>query len=95
VVLISYLRNQPGSQAPVTHARNPSYSGGRDQEDHYLKPGREDSSRDSILKNTQKRAGGVAQAIEHLPSKCEALSSTVGTVLQKKKKKKKKKKLQK
>jgi hypothetical protein len=26
------------SQAPVSHAYNPSYSGGGDQEDHSLKP---------------------------------------------------------
>jgi hypothetical protein len=26
------------SQAPVAHACNPSYSGGRDQENHGLKP---------------------------------------------------------
>jgi hypothetical protein len=26
------------NQAPVTHAHNPSYLGGRDQEDHGLKP---------------------------------------------------------
>jgi hypothetical protein len=25
---------------------------------------------------TKKRAGGMAQVVEHLPSKCEALSST-------------------
>jgi hypothetical protein len=36
---------------------------------------------------TQNRAGGVAQVVEHLPYKCEALSST--TVLPKKKKGKK------
>jgi hypothetical protein len=28
---------------------------------------------------TQKRAGGVAQVVEHLPSKCEALSSNPST----------------
>jgi hypothetical protein len=32
------------SQAPVTHTYNPSYSGGRDQEDHNSKPVWADSS---------------------------------------------------
>jgi hypothetical protein len=35
---------------PVAHAYNPSYSGGRDQEDCGLKPVRANSSRDPILK---------------------------------------------
>jgi hypothetical protein len=41
---------------------------------HSFKP---DNLRDSILKipNTYtQRAGGVAQVVQHLPSKCEALS---------------------
>jgi hypothetical protein len=48
----------------VAHACIPSYSGGRDQEDHSLKPAQANSLRDSISKipNT-KRAGGVAQGI--------------------------------
>jgi hypothetical protein len=63
---------------------NPSYSGGRDQEDQSSKPVRENSSGDPISKNTQnihnqnKRAGGVAQ-VEHLPSKYEALRSNLST----------------
>jgi hypothetical protein len=36
-----------------------------------------------------KRVGGVVQVVEHLSSKCEVLSSTPNTALQKKKKKKK------
>jgi hypothetical protein len=47
----------------VAHTYNPSYSGGRNQEDHSSKPGQANSSQDSISKNTlQKRngAGGVA-----------------------------------
>jgi hypothetical protein len=45
-------------------ACNLSYSGGRDQEDHGLKPARANNSRDSISKNpSQKRAGGVAQDV--------------------------------
>jgi hypothetical protein len=38
------------SQAPVLHACNPSYSGGRDQEDSDLKPAQANSSQDPILK---------------------------------------------
>jgi hypothetical protein len=37
------------SQAPVAHAYNPSYSGGRDQEDQGSKPDWANSSRDPIL----------------------------------------------
>jgi hypothetical protein len=36
------------SQAPVSHTCNPSYSGGRDQEDHSLRPARTNSSWDPI-----------------------------------------------
>jgi hypothetical protein len=35
---------------PVAHTYNPSYSGGRGQEDRGLKPAREDSLRDPISK---------------------------------------------
>jgi hypothetical protein len=49
----------------VAYTCNPSYSGGRDQEDHGSKPAQENSSQDTILKNpscTQKyRAGRVAE----------------------------------
>jgi hypothetical protein len=48
----------------VAHTCNPSYSGGRDQEDHGSKPAQANSSQDPVLKipNT-KRAGGVAQGL--------------------------------
>jgi hypothetical protein len=48
----------------VAHTCNPSYSGGRDQEDHSLTQAQANSSRDPISKipNT-KRAGGVAQDV--------------------------------
>jgi hypothetical protein len=48
----------------VAHAYNPSYSGGRDQENHSSKPAQANSSQDPILKipNT-KMAGGVAQSV--------------------------------
>jgi hypothetical protein len=50
------------SQAQVAHASNPSYSGGRDQEDCGSKPVRANSSRDPILKiPITKRAGGETQ----------------------------------
>jgi hypothetical protein len=50
--------------ALVAHTCNPSYSGGRDQEDHNLKPGQANSSQDPISKipNTR-RIGGVAQGV--------------------------------
>jgi hypothetical protein len=37
-------------QAPVAHTYNPSYSEGRDQEDHSMKPPWASSSQDPILK---------------------------------------------
>jgi hypothetical protein len=49
---------------PVAHVYNSSYSGGRDQEDHSLRPAWANSSRAPILKNPiTKRAGGVAQGV--------------------------------
>jgi hypothetical protein len=51
-----------GGSAVVVHTCNPSYSGGMDQKDHSSKP--VNSSPNPILKNSsQKRAGGVAQAV--------------------------------
>jgi hypothetical protein len=48
----------------VAHACNPSYSGGRDQEDRGLKPAWANSSRDPISKiPLTKRAGGVPQGV--------------------------------
>jgi hypothetical protein len=38
------------SQAPVAHTCNPSYSGGRDQEDHGSKPAWVNSFQDPISK---------------------------------------------
>jgi hypothetical protein len=44
----------------VAHACNPSFSGGRDQEDHGSKPAWANSSCDSISKTLHKnRADGV------------------------------------
>jgi hypothetical protein len=47
------------TQAPVAHAYNPSYSGGRDQEDHGSKPAQGNSLQDPILKNTITKIGPV------------------------------------
>jgi hypothetical protein len=50
----------------VAHVFNPSYSGGRDQDDLGSKPAQANSSWDPILKKKnyhKKKAGGVAQGI--------------------------------
>jgi hypothetical protein len=49
----------------VAHACNPSYSGGRDQEDPSSKSAQANIVQDPILQNnlSQKRAGGVAQVV--------------------------------
>jgi hypothetical protein len=61
----------------VAHTCNPNYSGGRDQEDLGWKPPQANSLQDPISKipNTKKRTGGVAQVVERLHSKHEALRS--------------------
>jgi hypothetical protein len=48
---------------PVAHTCNPSYLGGRNQEDHFWKPAWANSPRDPILKNptTKNWAGRVNQ----------------------------------
>jgi ribosomal protein L44E len=49
---------------PVAHTCNPSYSGGRDQEDHGLKSAMANSWQDPTSKNwSEKRAGGVAEGV--------------------------------
>jgi hypothetical protein len=65
----------------MAHTCNPSYSRDRDQEDFSSKPGQTNSLLEPILKKipSQKRAGGVAQVEEHLPSKSEAQSSNPST----------------
>jgi hypothetical protein len=57
----------------VTHTCNTSYLGGRDQEDRGSRQNQAKS--ETLFKNNlkAKRAGGVAQVIEHLPSKLKAL----------------------
>jgi hypothetical protein len=52
------LRNSPG-QAPVAHACNPSYSGGRDQKNGGSKPAQGNSSPDPSLKKLITKKGLV------------------------------------
>jgi hypothetical protein len=55
-------------------ACNPSYSGGRDQEDRASKPAQANSSQDPISKKAiTKRAGGVEQGVgsEFKPKNCQ------------------------
>jgi hypothetical protein len=69
----------------VAHDCNPSYSGGRDQEDSGSKPAMGKQFVRPYLKKypTKKRAGRVTQVVEH-----EALSLNPSTSRKKKKKKK-------
>jgi hypothetical protein len=68
------------SQVLEAHTCNPNYSGGRDQENHGSKPVQANSSGDPVLKkHVTKRAGGIAQVVVYLSSKCEALSSNRST----------------
>jgi hypothetical protein len=54
--------------------------GGRDQEDHGLKPAPGKQFTRSYLENTQNKKGlTVVQVAEHLPSNLEALSSNPST----------------
>jgi hypothetical protein len=66
----------------LAHTCNPSYSGGRDQEDCDLRLAQGNSSLDTTLKiPTQKKADRVAQVVE--PSKHEALNSNPNTTKKK------------
>jgi hypothetical protein len=51
-----YCMMERGSWVPVVHNCNPSYPGGRDQEDHSLKP-----AQDLVWKKTHHRKGLVEQ----------------------------------
>jgi hypothetical protein len=62
----------------VVHAYSPSYSGGRDQEDHGFKPAQAKSPQDPILKKTHHKKG-LAEWL-----KVKALSSSPGTTKKKK-----------
>jgi hypothetical protein len=60
----------------VAYAYNPSYLGGWDQKDGGLRPAWANRSQDPISKITRaKCTGGVAQVVELLLCKHEALSS--------------------
>jgi hypothetical protein len=63
-------------QAPVAHACNPSYSGGRDQEDQGLKPAQANSSRDLTLKipNTKKKKNRVVRVSQESGSRDRTLA---------------------
>jgi hypothetical protein len=60
----------------VPHTCNPIYLGGRDQEGYRSRHILANSLLDFIIKITRpKWTGGVAEVVEHLFCKCEALSS--------------------
>jgi hypothetical protein len=67
------VRNLNWMPGTVAHTCNPSYSGGRDQEDRGSKPAQFNSSRDPILKKTHHQKG----LVEWL--KVKALSSNPST----------------
>jgi hypothetical protein len=71
----------------MAHTYNPSYLGGRAQEDHSSKPAQADSFQDPISKisNTKQGWWRNSQVVKHLPSKSEALSSNHSTARKKKK----------
>jgi hypothetical protein len=65
----------------LVHAYNPSYSRGRDQEDHGSKSALANSLRNPMWKIFHTKKGwGMAQAIECLPSKHKTLSLKPSTV---------------
>jgi hypothetical protein len=68
----------------LAHVCNPSYSGGKDQEDHGWKPAWGKLDPVSKIPNT-KRTGGVVREVECLPSKHEAMSSDSSTIKRQKK----------
>jgi hypothetical protein len=55
----TFITNKCMSQAGVAHACNPSYSGGRDQEDHGSKPAWGNKFLRPYLKNTHHQKGLV------------------------------------
>jgi hypothetical protein len=59
------------SQVLVAHTCNPRYSGGRDQEDHGLKPAQANSSRDPILKNPSQKKNRASEGSEFKPQYCK------------------------
>jgi hypothetical protein len=61
------------SQVSVAHTCNPSWSGGRDQEDCGSRPAWANNSPDPILINLTKSTGGVVQGVgpEFKPQYCK------------------------
>jgi hypothetical protein len=56
--LVIKTKEMKESWVPVTYSYNPSYSGGRDQEDRSSKPAQATSSPDPILKKPITKKGG-------------------------------------
>jgi hypothetical protein len=71
----------------MVQAYNPSYLGGRDQEDHGLNPAWANSSQDHVSKipNT-KRAGRLAQVVEDMHRESTVNSNLSITKIKNKKK---------
>jgi hypothetical protein len=74
------------SRVLVAHTYNPSYSGGRDQEDRSSKTAWANSSRDPILKNPihhNIRSGGVVQGAdpEFKPQYCRKKKESENMIL--------------
>jgi hypothetical protein len=70
----SHLKKIKLNQMPVAHTCNPSYSGGRDQEDRGLKPVWVNSSTRPYLKKTLHKKIGLVEWV-----KVKALSSSPST----------------
>jgi hypothetical protein len=60
-VSTTFLIKGEGCQAPVAHAYNPSYLGGRDQEDPGSKPGWANSSQNPLLKKKNHHKKGLVE----------------------------------
>jgi hypothetical protein len=72
----------------VAHTRNLSYLGEEDQKDPSLRSAPANSSQDPISKITRaKWTGSMAQAVQHLLCKCEALYSNPSPTKEKRKEK--------
>jgi hypothetical protein len=81
-------QNKSTSHILVSHAYNPRYIEGRDQEDQSSKPA---MAKQIVYKTlpqkypAQKKIGRVAQVVDCLPNKCETLSLNPRTSKKKKK----------
>jgi hypothetical protein len=63
----------------VAHAYNPNYSGGRNHEDHDLKPSWANNPQDPILKTLNTKGLWSGSSVQHLPNKHETLNSNHST----------------